>query len=164
VGLPVQFALDTTAPTVVITGVSANTAYEAESQTAVIDARDNVALERVDVYEGDATTPTETYTAEWIAAQGGTIDYVLEESLGAQSLRVIATDMAGNKSAEVTVADIVIGVTPISAIPAMPSTSIWVIVGILAAAVVVFIVAFAIAKRRRMNENKPRHVADSGVL
>lgn len=90
-GKDIEFCIDRTAPSVVITGVADGEVYEEESVTATIDVYDNIYLSSVEVYlNGDMTE----YKSEDI--QDGKIEIIIPESNRDQTLRVRGIDGAGN--------------------------------------------------------------------
>ncbi len=93
--LDIQFAVDQTAPSAVVTGTENGGIYEEESRTVMLDVQDNMALKEVTVFlNGDAYA---TYDAEQIAKQDdGLIPVKVEESFTTQTIQLQATDMAGN--------------------------------------------------------------------
>ena len=93
--LDIQFAVDQTAPSAVVTGTENGGIYEEESRTVMLDVQDNMALKDVTVFlNGDAYA---TYDAEQIAKlDDGLIPVKVEESFTTQTIQLQATDMAGN--------------------------------------------------------------------
>ncbi len=93
--LDIQFAVDQTAPSAVVTGTDNGGIYEEESRTVMLDVQDNMALKEVTVFlNGDAYA---TYDAEQIAKlDDGLIPVKVEESFTTQTIQLKATDMAGN--------------------------------------------------------------------
>ncbi|MBQ8982080.1 MAG: hypothetical protein IJ079_00705 [Lachnospiraceae bacterium] len=90
-GKDIEFCIDRTAPSVVITGVADGEVYEQESVTATIDIYDNIYLASVEVYLNDEKTE---YSSEDIV--DGKIEVVIPESNRDQTLRVRGIDGAGN--------------------------------------------------------------------
>ncbi len=93
--LQVQFAVDQTAPSAVISGATSGTVYNDEEHTVLIDVQDNLAINKVTVYLNDQEYGT--YSAKEIAEmEDGFIPIVVGQSFTTQKIQVKAIDMAGN--------------------------------------------------------------------
>lgn len=92
----IEFVIDKTAPTVVITGVENEGQYRANERDITIATTDNVAMERVEVYVDDDKNPAESYNVKTIQRQKGELPYTLTSSSNWQEVKAIAVDMAGN--------------------------------------------------------------------
>lgn len=91
--LPIEFAVDKTAPTVVISGVEDRGSYRSAERTMTVDAKDNLALDEVTVsVDGES----QTYKAEELAEIDGIIDVVIASANNFQEIEVTASDAAGN--------------------------------------------------------------------
>lgn len=91
--LPIEFAVDKTAPTVVISGVEDRGSYRSAQRTMTVDAKDNLALDEVTVsVDGES----QTYKAEELAEIEGIIDVVIASANNFQEIEVTASDAAGN--------------------------------------------------------------------
>ncbi len=92
----IEFVIDKTAPTVVITGIEDDGQYRTNERDITIAAEDNVAMDRVEVYVNDDKKPIETYDAKMIREQKGDLPYTLKSSSDWQDIKAVAVDMAGN--------------------------------------------------------------------
>ena len=93
--LPVRFAIDTESPECLVTGVSPNGRYQEEKMTAVIEVRDQQALETVDVYLD--SKKAEKLSREREGSAGEVIKLPLTETEAWQTIQVHAEDKAGNE-------------------------------------------------------------------
>lgn len=93
-----NFVVDKTAPTVVITGIEEGGQYRANTREITVNAADNIAMGEVGVYLGNADKPEQTYSAEAIQAAGGEVTYTMSNSNSRQDVRAVAVDAAGNTS------------------------------------------------------------------
>lgn len=91
--LPLEFTVDKTAPTVVVSGVENEGQYRSAERTMTIDAKDNLMLSEVTV---DANGEKTTYDARTLAENDGVISVDLRQSNQWQTIRVTAKDAAGN--------------------------------------------------------------------
>ena len=91
--LPIDFAVDKTAPTVVISGVEDGGSYRSAERTMTVDAKDNLALNEV-VVSVDGTDTT--YETETLAESNGVIDVPIASANNFQTIEVTASDAAGN--------------------------------------------------------------------
>lgn len=93
--LTIRFAVDRTAPSVVLSGAENGAFYNEESHTVLLDVEDNLALDQVTVYLNKQEYGK--YLAEEIAElENGLIPVVVKESLSVQTIQVVAKDKAGN--------------------------------------------------------------------
>lgn len=93
-----NFVIDKTAPTVVITGIEDGGQYRANTREITVNAADNIAMGEVGVYLGNADKPEQTYSAEALQAAGGEVTYTMSNSNSRQDVRAVAVDAAGNTS------------------------------------------------------------------
>lgn len=91
--LPLEFTVDKTAPTVVVSGVENEGQYRSAERTMTIDAKDNLMLSEVTV---DANGEKTTYEARELAENDGVISVDLKQSNQWQTIKVTAKDAAGN--------------------------------------------------------------------
>lgn len=91
--LPLEFTVDKTAPTVVVSGVENEGQYRSAERTMTIDAKDNLMLSEVTV---DANGEKTTYDARKLAENDGVISVDLKQSNQWQTIKVTAKDAAGN--------------------------------------------------------------------
>lgn len=92
----IEFVIDKTAPTVVITGVEDDTQYRANNRDISIAVADNVAIGGMDVFVDDSEKPVDSYDAQAILNQKGEVPFTLNSSNDWQKLKAVATDAAGN--------------------------------------------------------------------
>lgn len=91
----VQFAIDRTAPSVVISGSKNGEIHNEEEHLLLLDVQDNLAIDYVTVYLNNQEYGS--YREEDIAKmKGGFIPIVVKQSSEVQSIHVKAVDMAGN--------------------------------------------------------------------
>ena len=91
--LPIEFAVDKTAPTVVVSGVEDGGSYRSAEQTMTVDAKDNLALNEV-VVSVDGTDTI--YETDILAESNGVIDMPIASANNFQQIEVTASDKAGN--------------------------------------------------------------------
>ena len=91
-----NFVVDKTAPTVVITGIEDGGQYRANTREVTVNAADNIAMGEVGVYLGDEDEAAQTYSAEELQSAGGEVLYTLSNSNSRQTVRAVAVDAAGN--------------------------------------------------------------------
>ncbi len=94
--LPVRFAIDSTNPECLISGISPEGRYNEEEMTAVIETRDNLALSKAEVYLN--AQKKGTWTASQLAGSEGIIKCKLLKKKQWQTLQVHVQDMAGNET------------------------------------------------------------------
>lgn len=92
----IEFVIDKTAPTVVITGVEDNKQYKANERDITVVVADNVAMGAMDIYVDDNEHPVQSYDGEDILKQKGELPFTLGSSSNWQKLSAVATDAAGN--------------------------------------------------------------------
>ena len=93
--LEMVFAIDKTAPSVVVSGAENGDIYNAVEHTLFLDAQDNLALDRVTVYVDEKEYGS--YTTEDIENfDNGLIPITIKEAVSMQTIRVVAVDKAGN--------------------------------------------------------------------
>ena len=91
--LPIRFAVDKTAPTAVISGVKDGGSYRSPERIMTIDAKDNLALDKVTVSIGGKR---KIYKEEELKKNNGIIDVAIASSYNFQKIEVTAADAAGN--------------------------------------------------------------------
>lgn len=93
--LVVEFAVDQTAPSAVITGAENREVYNEASHTVYLDVQDNLATDYVTVYLNGEEYGT--YKASDIEElENGLIPVKVGQSLSTQTIQLMAKDMAGN--------------------------------------------------------------------
>ena len=91
--LPIEFAVDKTAPTAVVTGVKDGGTYRSTEQLMTIDAKDNLALNEVIV---SINGKSEIYKAEELKEKNGIIQVKIPSAYHFQKIEVTASDAADN--------------------------------------------------------------------
>lgn len=91
--LPIEFAVDKTAPTVVVSGVEDDAQYRAAERTMIVDVKDNLALTKVSIsIDGEKTV----YDGEELLKDNGVIETAVASANRWQSIEITAEDAAGN--------------------------------------------------------------------
>ena len=103
---PLDFVIDKTAPSIVVTGIKNNGSYAQKTQRAVIDVEDNFVIECVEVYLDGSKEPAKSFAAKDIKKSNGTLSYDVAASAHLQTITIKAYDKAGNHAKEVEVKDI----------------------------------------------------------
>lgn len=93
-GTEVTFAVDKTAPSVVVSGIESNGFYATEELTVRVDMKDNMGLSHAAVYDGDSLL--QEYDTDALAENLGEITFCLEKEKEARDIRIVARDLAGN--------------------------------------------------------------------
>lgn len=94
-GCDIEFTVDKTAPTLVITGIEDGGAYRADTRNVTIDVADNYVMDNV-VVSSDITGNSQEYGLEEIRQADGKLVYTMQSANDEQSLKAVATDAAGN--------------------------------------------------------------------
>lgn len=98
---PIDFALDTTPPTAVITGVDNDETYFENGRTVTIYAEDNIRLGSLQLFmDGELIAE---YDEEQLEASDGVVTYEARSGSRWQELGVTVTDRAGNTLSDMTV-------------------------------------------------------------
>lgn len=92
--LPIEFTIDKTAPTVVVSGIENGGRYMADSRNMMLDVKDNLALDTVSISVGDGEP--EIIRAEELREADGIISRPISSSDRYQTVRITAADAAGN--------------------------------------------------------------------
>jgi hypothetical protein len=93
-GKKIEFALDKTSPSILISGVENDGQYRENSREVTLDIQDNILLSEVDVtLEGKTTT----YMASDLAKLDGRIVFTADSANYWQKMQVSARDAAGNE-------------------------------------------------------------------
>lgn len=92
-GKKIEFVVDKTAPSVLITGIEHGKQYREASKEITIDVEDNVCIEAVEVTWNGETT---SYNSLEVAKMNGCITYLMKSDNDWQTLQVTAYDTAGN--------------------------------------------------------------------
>ncbi len=93
-GTEITFAVDKTAPSIVVSGIEPHSMYNREELTVRADIKDNMSMECVAVYDGDKVL--QEYDADTLAQNHGEITFKLAEDTGKRDIRITAQDTAGN--------------------------------------------------------------------
>ena len=91
--LPVEFAVDKTAPTVVVSGVEDGGSYRSAERIMTVDAKDNLALNEVTI---TIDGKKRIYKAKELAKTQGIIDVVIAGANNFREIKITASDAAGN--------------------------------------------------------------------
>jgi hypothetical protein len=146
-----QFGVDKTLPNIVASNLNSNTTYAVELYTVKLLVSDNLKLHSIDVYLDNSAEPYRTWDAAEIAAivSGEYVFNIDDSSTSAHTVRIVATDEAGNVQ-ELTVSNFY--VTTNLFVRYYTNTPLFVgsIIGfILLIAIIVFIVVMS--RRKRYN-------------
>ncbi len=93
----IEFAIDKTAPSTVVTGVENEVQYNAASRELYVDAKDNMLLSSVYVYINGDEQVLE-FKADELAEANGAVNVTLEDGIDWQTVSVVSLDAAGNKT------------------------------------------------------------------
>lgn len=96
-GRKIEFVVDKTKPSVVISGVENGGQYRENSREVTLDVQDNVRMAEVEVTVNGVET---TYTASQVAELDGKITFTVRSANYWQTLSVTAYDAAGNSSGQ----------------------------------------------------------------
>ena len=99
-GEEINFVVDQTAPTVVVTGIENYGKYKESSKKMTIYMEDNFAAEAVEVSVHGERKIKKRYDAERLKRQGGRAEVVLRQENRWKTVRVSGVDAAGNRSEE----------------------------------------------------------------
>ncbi|MCD8329370.1 MAG: hypothetical protein LUC27_01575, partial [Lachnospiraceae bacterium] len=100
-GMDMEFVVDTMPPGIVVTGITDRGQYTRDTQNITVDAQDNIYLAalKLEVLDGDGSVLEEKeYTEEELAENDGVVSYELASRSVWQTVRVTATDAAGNQA------------------------------------------------------------------
>lgn len=92
-GKKIEFVVDKTAPSILITGIENGKQYREASKEITIDGEDNVCLGTMEVI---VNGETRLYTPIEIAEMNGRMKYLLKSDNDWQNIQVISRDAAGN--------------------------------------------------------------------
>ncbi len=93
-GKKIEFAVDRTSPSILISGVEDDGQYKESNREVTLDVEDNICLEAVEVIKNHEKI---FYNAAQLAEQDGRITFDVEGSNRWQELSVTAFDAAGNR-------------------------------------------------------------------
>lgn len=99
-GREINFAVDRTAPTVVVTGIEDRGKYRMSAKKLTLHMEDNFAAETIGVSVSGEKEIQKTYRADAGKGQHGNAEMVIGQSDGWQTVRVSGKDAAGNQSEE----------------------------------------------------------------
>ena len=100
-GKDIEFVIDKTAPSLVLSGVKDGGQYNEDSMELVINAEDNVGLAGLKVYNDGIVIAD--FDGETMAEAEGTLRIPLQSKNDWQELVVVTRDMAGNESRSETI-------------------------------------------------------------
>ena len=97
-GKKVEFAVDKTSPSILISGVENNRQYRENSREIMLDVQDNICLSEVEV---NVDGKKSTFSASQVDRLEGKIVFTADSAARWQTLKVTAYDASGNeKSSE----------------------------------------------------------------
>ncbi len=95
-GRNIEFVIDKTAPSLVLSGIKDGGQYNENTKELMINAEDNIGLAGVEVYNDGIQIAD--FDGETIAEANGTLSISLQSKNDWQELTVITRDLAGNES------------------------------------------------------------------
>lgn len=101
----IDFAVDQTAPSIVVSGLENNGVYKEDGHQITIDVTDNMSVTGMQVFSGD--TELADYDADQLSATYGAETVTIPDEEDKQVITLVSTDMAGNE-AEVTYSNILV--------------------------------------------------------
>ena len=94
-GLDIEFTVDKTVPTLVITGVEEDS-YRADTRDMTVNVADNTAVKEVQVLvDGEVA---QTYDRSQIEQMGGELTYTIQNANSPRVISAVAVDLAGNET------------------------------------------------------------------
>lgn len=94
-GLDIEFTVDKTVPTLVITGVEEDS-YRADTRDMTVNVADNTAVKEVQVFvDGEVA---QTYDRSQIEQMGGELTYTIQNANSPRIISAVAVDLAGNET------------------------------------------------------------------
>lgn len=94
-GLDIEFTVDKTVPTLVITGVEEDS-YRADTRDMTVNVADNTAVKEVQVLvDGEVA---QTYDRSQIEQMGGELTYTIQNANSPRIISAVAVDLAGNET------------------------------------------------------------------
>ena len=91
----IEFAVDRTAPSIVVADIEDEGVYKEETHSFNVDVTDNMGLVSFTVYNNGKEV--QEFTGKELEEDGNVETITLEESSNPQNITLIATDVAGNK-------------------------------------------------------------------
>lgn len=149
--LNVEFVIDKTAPTVVITGVEDGGQYRANQRDISIAVSDNVEIGTLDIYVDGERQTAEPVSAEQIRENKGQVPFSIGASNNWQNVKAVAVDAAGNR-AETPEANVLVTSNIFYQIIRNTPVLIGLIILLILAAAIVYY--FLILGKRRKKEEK----------
>ncbi len=93
-GKEIEFALDTTAPSIVADGIESGMTYNEKSREVTVDAKDNMFLTGLTVTDNGETLIA--MSEKELAENGGIVTFALDEADGLRDVVITATDKVNN--------------------------------------------------------------------
>lgn len=149
---PVDFVLDTTAPSALIAGVEDRSQYVENERLVTVYVEDNIKVDTVVFYLDD--TAVSEFTAEDVEKAEGTLTYSAQSKNDWQNFRVEVIDKAGNVSGEQQVSFLLTSNLFYQYINNTPLVAGSILVVLLAAAAVIFL------QRKKRSKAAPAGAAD----
>ncbi len=93
-GKEIEFALDTTAPSIVADGIESGVTYKEKSREVTVDAKDNMFLTSLTVTDNGETLID--MSEKELVENGGIVTFTLDEADGLRDVVITATDKVNN--------------------------------------------------------------------
>ncbi|MDE7322835.1 MAG: Ig-like domain repeat protein [Lachnospiraceae bacterium] len=93
-GKEIEFALDTTAPSIVADGIESGMTYNEKSREVTVDVKDNMFLTRLTVTDNDEMLVD--MSEKELAENGGIVTFTLDEADGLRDVVITAMDKVNN--------------------------------------------------------------------
>jgi len=95
--MAVEFVVDKTPPTIILSGIENAKQYNMDRVAVTIDAKDNIYLQNVEVYLDNICI--KTFTDEELSESNGIAEFEVLSADNWQEIRVAGMDAAGNEAA-----------------------------------------------------------------
>lgn len=92
----IDFAVDQTAPSIVVSGLDNNGVYAEDGHQIALDVTDNMGVTGLQVFSDD--TQLASWDADTLQAAGGTENLKIPAKDGYQNIRLVSEDVAGNQT------------------------------------------------------------------
>lgn len=94
--MSIEFVVDKTPPTIILSGVEDAKQYNADSVAVTIDAKDNIHLQNVGLYLDNICV--KTYTGDELSESNGIVTFEISNADSWQKLKITGLDAAGNEA------------------------------------------------------------------
>ncbi|MBD5544104.1 MAG: carboxypeptidase-like regulatory domain-containing protein [Lachnospiraceae bacterium] len=95
-GKRIEFVVDKTSPTILVSGIENNGQYTEDKRSMTLNVEDNIGLYSVKILSGERTI--KTFNKEQIQELNGNLSVELNSSHSWQKIKVIAKDVTGNQT------------------------------------------------------------------